>query len=173
MWWWRDAGKPTYNLVKGRLCCLEGLRATPRWPGRQGSRDREGWVFTGERSSSWSSGWGTEPRWNFSCWNGRIQTGWGSQYGWCCLQRHLQAVRGITSPRTHIFLRMEFRASWVEDVSRDWVFRCDSSASFITVPWKAMHTPAPEIPLADQFSVSYFWYDSNPCPSVSVVPTLV
>lgn len=108
----------------------------------------------------------------FSCWNGRIQTGWGAQYGWYCLQRHLQAVRGITSPRTHIFLRMGFPASWVEDVPRDWVFRCDSSASFITVPRKAVHTPAPEIPLAGQFSVSYFWYDSNPCP-VSIVPILL
>ena len=44
----------------------------------------------------------------FSCWNGRVQTGWGAQYRCCCLQRHLQAVRGITSPRTHIFLRMGF-----------------------------------------------------------------
>lgn len=58
------------------------------------------------------------------------------------------------------FVRMGFPASWVEDVPRDWVFRCDSSASFITVPRKAVHTPAPEIPLA--VSSVYPTFDMTP-----------
>ena len=62
-WWWRDAGKPAYDLVKGRLCCLEGLRVTPRGPGRQGQGRMD--VPRSERSCSWSSGWGAGPRWNF------------------------------------------------------------------------------------------------------------
>lgn len=132
------------QLSKHWLCCLEDSNLPPRQgPGHQG-RDVDGRMTIHGRKRRLVQGRSVEegalpsgaPS-TFS-FTDHLDRRWGAPYGWYCLQRHLQVICGITSPRNHIFLRRRFPEfglrMWAEDVRWAWVFRCDRSASVITVP---------------------------------------
>lgn len=94
------------------LCYLEGLRSTPKWGQNiRTGRYWEGQGFTGERGGYIKvrrveeGDVGRQPLWNCPFMEGRIRMPRRALCGWYCLQRHLQAIRGITSPRNPIFLR--------------------------------------------------------------------